>query len=119
MATLSAQLCTPEEQALSAQSNAPVYCLTRDESIALTVCIPLFFRASDFDHEEKFVAQSGPLSLFACLVTYALILVSPHTINITEHALNHSQRNIRYHARRNPKRWRLIKVPMDIYLVNF
>jgi hypothetical protein len=119
MATLSAQFCTPEEQALSATSNAPLHCLTRNESIALAVCIPLFFRVSDFDREDKFVTQSGALSLLAYLVTLALILVSPHATGIVGYAFSHSQRNIRYHARTHPGRWRLIKVPMDIYLVIF
>jgi hypothetical protein len=28
-----------------------------------------------------------------------------------------TQRNVVYHAKRYPGRWRLIKVPMDVYLV--
>jgi len=84
MTTLSAQLCTPEEQTISARANAPLHCLTRDESIALA-----------------FVTQAGVMSLLACLVTYALIV-----------------RNICRHARQTPGRWRLIRVPMDIYLLS-
>ena len=50
MATLTAQLCSPEEQRLSAQPNAPIHCLTRNESVALavsTLSSPVHWSASD------------------------------------------------------------------------
>jgi len=43
MDTLSTQYCTPEQQAISALANAPIHCLTRDESIGLAVCITFLF----------------------------------------------------------------------------
>jgi len=76
--------CTPQELAISALPNAPLSCLTRNESIALS-----------------FVTEAGVMSFFACLVTYGLIL-----------------RNVRYYAKRTPGKWRLLKVPMDIYLLS-
>ena len=68
---------------------------------------------------RQFWVQSGVLSLIACLVTFALILVSSNTILpcIPDADLNVAQRNICYHARKTPGRWRLIKLPMDIYFV--
>ena len=43
MATLTAQFCSPEEQVISAKANAPIHCLTRNESIALAVRPPWNF----------------------------------------------------------------------------
>jgi hypothetical protein len=44
MDSVTLQYCTPEEQLLSAQPNAPLHCLNRNESIAIAVCSPCSIR---------------------------------------------------------------------------
>jgi len=81
MATLDAQFCSPEERVLSAKPNPRLHCLTRNESIALAVCTEHIKLVScDLTFLSiQFLTQSGALSLFACVVTFALILVSSFT----------------------------------------
>jgi hypothetical protein len=76
--------CTPQELAISALPNAPLSCLTRNESIALSVCDALRVDSSYFDHLDQFVTEAGVMSFFACLVTYGLILVSAYMLCFTE-----------------------------------
>ena len=76
MSTLSEHLCSPEELRISALSNAPSRCLSRNESIALAVRFPDALLDVEMLTSSQFVAQSGALSLTACVVTFAFILVS-------------------------------------------
>ena len=91
MATLDAQLCSPEERALSARPGALLHCLPRDESIALAVCVVASCQTlAVVNHTfgEQFVTLSATLSLCACVVTFALILVSafmPHEVGVCSH----------------------------------
>ena len=117
MATLDAQFCSPEERLKSAASYPTLHCLTRNESIALSVVHPIPARDQMLTFQVQFVTQSGALSLFACLITYFLILVSI-TNPIASLVFTVRQRNIRHHSRINPGKWRLIKSPMDVYLVS-
>ena len=82
MSTLQAQLCSPEEQVVSGRGNAPLHCLTRNQSIVLAVraYAVIHARCLTFEFAAQFVAQSGALSLTACVVTFALILASTHTL---------------------------------------
>ena len=79
MSTLLAQLCSPEEQVISGRGNAPLHCLTRNESIVLAVRAYAVIHARFLTFAAQFVAQSGALSLTACVVTFALILASTDT----------------------------------------
>ena len=118
MSTLSENLCSPEELRISAQRNAPSRCLSRNESIALAVRFP--DALLDVEMLTPFAVRRAIRRIIAYRLRGRFCLYSGeprYRLSCRNIVVTQGQRNIRYHAKKYPGQWRLIKVPMDVYLV--
>ena len=112
--------CTPEEDAQSQKKNAPLHCLTREESIGLAVCT--FIQFIGAHNETATVRRRSRCHITNCFSrrfrTYtceSLIQPIHPFFGKVSNVDFSSQRNVIRERKRSSKR-RLIKVPADLFL---
>ena len=110
-------VCTPTEYALSREDPHSLYCLTRNETIGLTV---KSFDSSYRHHltrNYQIVSQAGLLSLVALSYVFAIILVRLYPAANSLRLTIYEQRNLTWRIRHLvTNRLHVSHEPMDLLM---